>query len=60
MKALSDKQKYVFKTKVLDAFLIKECHNCGIPISDYEEMEYILDNGICSSCQYDWDKNYQD
>jgi len=55
---LSDNQKHVLKNGISD-YIMEVCPNCGEHIS-YEDMEISIFNGMCSSCQYDWDKNYVD
>lgn len=40
-------------------YKISNCPNCGEEIP-YEDMPYVLENGMCASCQHDWDSNYED
>jgi len=55
---LSEKQQFVLNQGISD-YIMKECPNCGEHIS-YEDMAIAIDNDRCSSCEYDWNKNYVD
>lgn len=53
---LGKKQQFVLNQGISN-YIMKECPNCGEHIS-YEDMAIAIDNGRCSSCEYDWNKNY--
>lgn len=50
--SLSDKQKYVFETQVLDQFTISECSRCGGDIPWSEMYAAATDTGMCSYCAH--------
>lgn len=50
--SLSDKQKYVFETQVLDEFTISECSECGGEIPWSEMYVAAVDTGMCSYCAH--------
>jgi glutaminyl-tRNA synthetase len=43
------------KEQIVDA-----CPHCLQPIFSFSDMVFIIDNGRCSTCQNNWDKNYSD
>lgn len=48
---LSEKQRHVFKTQVLDIFVTEECTRCKMSDIPWSEMIYTHDNGgLCSWC----------
>lgn len=54
--ALSDKQSYVFKTKVQDNFAQPRCEQCEDLIPWDQAYEHVHSPGRCASCQHSYDK----
>jgi len=53
------KQEQLVLNRGISDYIMKECPNCGEHIS-YADMAIAIDNGRCSSCEYNWNKNYVD
>ncbi|WP_395541550.1 hypothetical protein [Neotabrizicola sp. sgz301269] len=53
--SLSDKQEWVFKTKVYDPYCDQKCELCGerIPVSEAWDFEAGDLQHTCSSCRHD-------
>lgn len=51
IESLSEKQKYVFQTQVIDEYTVDECMRCGHAIP-WSEMYLALDSGMCSYCEH--------
>jgi hypothetical protein len=50
--ALSEKQRYVFQTQVLNEYVTDECSRCGSNIP-WSEMHAAYDNGgMCNWCEH--------
>ena len=50
--SLSDKQRYVFKSHVLDEFVTDECIRCGSDIPWSEMYEAYDNGGMCGWCDH--------
>jgi hypothetical protein len=55
-KALSDKQKHVLDTHVIESHVVAKCELCGGDISLNEQI-FALDDGYCSSCRHKLEKD---
>jgi len=55
--SLSDKQSYVFKKEVLDIFTVSECSFCGLDVPWDEMYGAATDDGMCSHCRYNLQKD---
>lgn len=53
-KNLTDRQKHTLEEGISD-FIMSECSYCGENIN-YEDMQFAIDNGKCSSCEHRWEK----
>ena len=54
--ALSDKQRHVLDTHVIEAHMVRECSLCHESIP-WSEQSAALDNGgECGHCVYKWNK----
>jgi hypothetical protein len=50
--ALSEKQKFVFKRDVLDAFVTAECSGCGSNVPWSEMYRAYENGGYCAYCAH--------
>lgn len=56
--SLSEKQEWVFRTKVYEVYCEQRCNNCGdrIPVAEAWDYEHAGLQDKCSSCRHDWQK----
>lgn len=51
IEVLSEKQRYVFQTEVIDEYTVQECDRCGNDVPWSEMFDAVTEDGLCGWCR---------